>query len=80
MSNLEYRPVAVKQLKKLNNTNRKKVIRKLELLSRNPLSGKMLKGEFQGLRSLRAWPYRIIYESKGKSLIILSITHRQSAY
>lgn len=77
---LNYKPEAVKQLKKLSTSEKKKVSKKLELLSKNPYSGKALKGELEGLRSLRAWPYRIIYEVKNKSLIILSVAHRQSAY
>ncbi len=77
---LEYKPEAVKQLKKLPYPEKKKVIRKLELLVADPYCGKSLKGELEGLKSLRAWPYRIIYEIRGKSLIVFSITHRQSAY
>lgn len=77
---IKYKPEAVKQLKKLPHFEKKKIIRKIELLSQNPYCGKVLKGELEGLRSLRAWPYRIIYEIRGQSLIILSIAHRQSAY
>lgn len=80
MMKLEYKPEAVKQLKKFSFSEKKKIIKKLELLSQNPYFGKALKGELEGLRSLRAWPYRIIYEIKGKTLIIFTITHRQSAY
>ncbi len=77
---IEYKPEAVKQFKKIPLRELKKIIKKLELLSLYPYSGKILKGELDGLRSFRAWPYRIIYEIKNKSIIILSISHRQSAY
>ena len=77
---LEYKPEAVKQLKKLPLLQKKKIIKKLELLSQNPHSGKTLRGELVGLRSLRAWPYRIIYEIQNRTIIIFSIVHRQSAY
>lgn len=77
---LEYKPVAVKQLKKLSPPEKNKIVKKLELLSQNPYFGKALKGELAGLRSFRAWPYRIIYEIKNKTITVLSITHRQSAY
>lgn len=82
MMKLEYSSVADKQLRKLPKTEQKKILRKLLLLALEPLIGKLLKGEFEGLRSLRAWPYRIVYEVRGeeKVLIILSIVHRQSAY
>lgn len=77
---LEYKPEVVKQLKKLPLSEKKKIIKKLELLSESPYSGKSLRGELAGLRSLRVWPYRIIYEIQENLLIILSVAHRQSAY
>lgn len=77
---LNYKPEAVKQIKKFPLQEKKKIIKKLEKLCQNPFAGKVLKGELAGLRSLRAWPYRIIYEVRNKSLIILSVIHRQSAY
>ncbi|KKS47709.1 MAG: hypothetical protein UV09_C0003G0054 [Candidatus Gottesmanbacteria bacterium GW2011_GWA2_42_18] len=42
--------------------------------------GKPLKGELEGLRSLRSWPYRNVYEIKGKKIIIISVAHRPSVY
>lgn len=75
-----YKSEAIKQLQKLPLSEKKKVVKKLELLAQNPQAGKLLKGELEGLRSLRAWPYRIIYQIDHQSLIILSIVHRQSAY
>lgn len=77
---LLYKSQAIKQLKKLPLVEKKKIIRKLELLPQDPYVGKALKGELEGLYSLRVWPYRIIYEIIGSSIIILSVCHRQSAY
>jgi mRNA-degrading endonuclease RelE of RelBE toxin-antitoxin system len=77
---LFYKPNVIKQLRKLPLAERHKIIRKLEFLSSDPESGKQLKGELQGLRSLRAWPYRIIYEVKKGSIIIYSIAHRKEVY
>ena len=77
---LEYRPEAVRQLKKFPKTEVKKIIRKLESLASDPHAGKILKGELEGLRSLRAWPYRIIYAVKETSIIIYSVAHRQGVY
>ncbi len=78
--NLSYKPQVIKQLDKLPKSENKKIIRKLQLLSKDPMAGKSLKGEFEGLYSLRAWPYRIIYEIKRDEIIIYSVAHRQSAY
>ncbi len=58
----------------------KKVIRKIEAISNGETEGKMLKGELDGLRSLRAWPYRIVYQEIGGRIEILSVKHRQGAY
>lgn len=77
---IEYKPEAVRQLKKLPLREQNKVIKKIILLSQNPHSGKNLKGELDGLKSFRAWPYRIIYEVKNKSLLIFTISHRQGVY
>jgi len=77
---IEYKPQVVKQVKKLPLSEKKKVIRKLEHLSTEPKSGKALKGELKGFYSLRAWPYRIIYEIKKGKIIIYSIAHRQGVY
>lgn len=77
---LKYKREAVKQLEKLPLSQKKKIVRKLEMLTSDPHAGKPLKGELEELYSFRAWPYRIIYRIKGKALIIFSISHRQSAY
>ncbi len=77
---IEYKPVVIKQLKKLPPSEKKKIIKKLKLLASDPKSGKSLKGEFESLYSFRAWPYRIIYRVNPKSIVIFSIAHRQSVY
>lgn len=77
---LVYKPQVIKQLKKLSLSDKTKVINKLGVLTNDPYSGKLLKGEFEGLRSLRAWPYRIIYQVRKYQIVIYSITHRQSTY
>jgi addiction module RelE/StbE family toxin len=76
---LFYKPQALKQLKKLPKSEARKVLKKLEKLPDDPFVGKPLKGEFEGLMSLRAWPYRIIYEVRKKE-IVYSVSHRQGVY
>jgi mRNA interferase RelE/StbE len=79
--NIQYRPTAVKQIKKLQKKDQKKILRIIEELSADPFAGKKLKGEFAGLYSLRAWPYRIIYSvDERHSILILSASHRQGVY
>lgn len=66
----------------LRQSDQKKVDKKIDLLKSQPTSGKKLGGEFEGLRSLKSWPYRIFYytDDKRKAIIITSILHRQGAY
>jgi mRNA-degrading endonuclease RelE of RelBE toxin-antitoxin system len=75
-----YHPRAIKHLKKIPKAELKKISLKIEKLSQNPRVGKQLQGELCGLFSLRAWPYLIIYEINGNTLIICSVAHRQGVY
>ena len=73
---------AKKQYDHLPQSEQKKVKKKLQSLEIYPLAGKKLSGELAIYRSLRAWPYRIIYiinEDK-KRVEVSSIEHRQGAY
>lgn len=73
---------AKRQYYHLPESEQKKVKKKLFSLETNPLSGKKLSGELAIYRSLRAWPYRIIYiiNDKKKRVEISTIEHRQGAY
>lgn len=73
---------AQKHYKKLPQSEQKKIKKKLLSLQQNPHSGKKLEGELKGQRSLRAWPYRIIYEvnEKRQQIEVSDILHRQGAY
>lgn len=75
---------AEKQFLKLPKPERRKIEKKLKLLAENPHAGKKLAGEYANQRSLRAWPYRIIYTvspaSKQEVITVLVILHRQGAY
>ena len=73
---------AQKQYQRLPKTEQRKILKKLHSLEDNPYSGKKLTGELTGIRSLRAWPYRIFYEINEKTsrVEIHKISHRQGAY
>lgn len=76
-----YSKDALKQIKKLPKTEVIKVFKKIEIIKQDPFYGKKLEGEFSEIRSVRAWPYRIIYSfSAAEGLIIRAIKHRQGAY
>lgn len=59
-----------------------KIKKKLASLEQNPHTGKKLTGELKGIRSLRAWPYRIFYEiNETESRVeVHRIKHRQGTY
>lgn len=75
-------PQAAKQFKHLPSSEQTKIKKKLISLENNSLAGKKLSGELSELRSLKAWPYRIIYyiDQNKQSIFITSILHRQGAY
>ena len=75
-------PTANKKLQKISPPDRIKVDKKLANLLLNPLAGKLLRGEYKGLRSLRAWPLRIVYSIniKSRQIIIVAIDYRQNVY
>ncbi len=53
---------ASKQYGRLSKSDQTKIHKKLLALEQSPYEGKKLNGELGGIRSLRAWPYRILYE------------------
>ncbi len=75
-------PKATKQYQHLPKSEQTKIKKKLSLLESEPLVGKKLSGEFEELRSLRAWPYRILYyiDEEKQIIYITTILHRQGAY
>ncbi|MBP9691377.1 type II toxin-antitoxin system RelE/ParE family toxin [Candidatus Woesebacteria bacterium] len=77
-----YKAEAIKHLKNLDSAEKKKAKKKIESLVTNPLLGKKLKGEFSELRSLRAWPLRIIYlfDLKSQTITIVTVDFRGSVY
>ncbi len=73
---------AQKNYNHLPKVQQSKIKKKLTALQEDPYLGKKLDGELKDDRSLRAWPYRIIYSiDKEKNKILVStILHRQGAY
>ena len=75
-------PKAQKHYERLPKSEQVKIKKKLLVVESDPLAGKKLAGELKELRSLKAWPYRIIYYINvvdGK-LYITTIQHRQGVY
>ena len=79
---VNYSKTSLKQLKKLTRTKQIEILKKIEKLKNNPDAGKKLKGPLKNFRSLKTWPYRIIYQysKNDKTIFINIIQHRQSVY
>lgn len=79
---LLFKNEAIKQLKKINPSDKKKAKKKMAILISNPLMGKALKGKFRGLYSLRAWPLRIIYtfNAQKQTIVIETVEYRGGVY
>lgn len=82
MYKVEFAKKARKHLLELPKSYQTRIRNRIDILASNPLSGKPLQGDHEGLFSLRVWPYRIIYKIIQQKLIIevIEIKHRQSAY
>lgn len=73
---------AQKSFLKLPQEAQKKIEKGIEKLAENPLVGEKLKGEYEGLFKLYAWPYRVIYtiSLKENLVTVVEVEHRQGAY
>ena len=82
MLQLRLKTKAKKQLDRISQKEKYRILRNISKLTQNPYIGKKLSGELAGTYSLRIWPYRIIYQvfSKQKLIIIERIGHRQGIY
>lgn len=77
-----YKERALKDLQKMPEAWKQKLLIAIENLQTDPFQGKKLQGQLSGIYSLRIWPYRILYEVYKKEIIIvvLHIGHRQGIY
>jgi len=79
---LEIKPRARKNLNKIPEDYRTRIIAVLDDIVLDPFSGKKLSGKKKGLFSARVWPYRIIYciEKRELIIIVIDIGNRQGVY
>ena len=82
MYEIIFRTPAKKFLKLLDKKFQKRILNKIEQLSRNPRIGKKLTGNLKGLWRLRQDNFRIIYRIKDQELIVyvLNIGKRENIY
>lgn len=79
---LVYKDEAAKRLKKIGATEKIKAKRKIMSLLTDPLAGKTLEGKLKGLRSIKAWPLRILYtfDPDKQTIQIETIDYRGDIY
>lgn len=73
---------AAKELTRIPRDDRVRIVRAIDGLATEPLSGSALKGELRGLRRIRVGPYRVVYEVLDGALVVLvvRVAHRREAY
>lgn len=73
---------AQKELNRLPREAQARILATLDGLAKSPFQGKELRGDLKGLRAIRVWPYRIMYEIRKHELIVLvlEISHRKDSY
>lgn len=82
MYSYEFKSKALKQLKKLDRSTQRKIIEKLDQISKiDMLYGNKRLTKFKiGSYRLRVGDYRLIYDVDGKMITILLIGHRREIY
>ncbi len=79
-----FKPSALKELRKLDETARKVIISEIDLLADNPRPDgcKKLKGEVNLYRIRVFSNYRVVYEIQDRILVItvVKVAHRREAY
>ena len=80
VNKIVYKDSVYKDFKKIDH-NRFRVMDTLEHeLSKDPKAGKPLKGNYNGLYSLRVGDYRVIYAIITDGVLVLKVAHRKEAY
>ena len=71
---------AEKALDSIDPMHREHLKSAMREVSRNPLLGKKLKGEFAALRSFRTGSFRIVYRLTKELIEVVYIDHRKDVY
>ena len=82
MYSIEVKKRAQKEIDALPRKEQERVIAAFEILQDDPFVGKKLEGKYEGVRSLRVWPYRILYviHKEIVTVTVLRVAHRQGVY
>jgi len=80
-TNVFFKTNTEKDFKNIDRQYRVKLTKKIiKELSQNPYAGEKLLGKYSGLFRLRVGNYRVRYTIIKDNVLVLRISHRQSAY
>ena len=72
---------AIKDLQRLPTNVAENIFHKVEHeLPASALQEKQLKGKYKGLRRMRVGDYRVIFEIRNDTVVVLQVTHRKDVY
>lgn len=77
---VRFTPRFSKNIRVLSREEQVKVFREIGILKTDPYAGKPLRGEWKGVYSLRVGEYRVLYQVKGKEVLLLIVGHRKHVY
>ena len=79
---IQIKQSAAKELKRVGDKDRMRIVTVIDRLAENPYIGTALKGDLRGLRRLRTGDHRILYEIRDDELVVLviRISHRREVY
>ncbi len=77
---VEFKPTALKDLKKLDKQEQKNIIGKIELLQNNLFGNVKHLTNFTPEYRLRVGDYRILFEVEAGKVIIYRVKHRKEVY
>lgn len=79
---LKIKKTALKELQQFDKPTRARIVSAIDQLADNPHVGKLLKGNFSGLRRIRVGSYRVIYEISETEVLVLvlRIAQRKDVY
>ncbi|MHA1631347.1 MAG: type II toxin-antitoxin system RelE family toxin [Candidatus Freyarchaeota archaeon] len=67
-------------MKALNRDDQVRILREVKFLQNNPYLGKSLRGNWQGIYSLRIGDFRVFYQIKDDNVFLLTVGRRKSIY
>ncbi|MEK6913343.1 MAG: type II toxin-antitoxin system RelE/ParE family toxin [Nanoarchaeota archaeon] len=80
MVDIVYTDKFEKELKKSDNSIKEKAIKQIKKIIENPETGKPLRYNLKGERTVYVWPFRILYTYFENTIHFLRFEHRKDVY